>query len=176
MKTDREEEVLNLIEKKRNHIIDFLKELISFPSETGNEAEIQRFIAGRLETMGLTVDAWEPDHEALKKHPAYVPTDRDYTDCPNVVGIYKGTGNGKSLLFNGHVDVIPEGPLDAWEHQPWSGDIVGDRLYGRGTSDMKSGLAAMTMAMEFLMKAGIKLKGDVILEYVVDEEQTGNGT
>ncbi len=126
--------------------------------------------------MGLAVDAWEPDHEALKKHPAYVSTNRDYTDCPNVVGVYKGTGNGRSLLLNGHVDVIPPGPLDAWVHQPWSGDIEGDRLHGRGASDMKSGLAAMTMAMDCLMELNIRLKGDVILEYVVDEEQTGNGT
>jgi len=176
MKTAIEEGVLNLIEKRRCDVIEFLEKLISFPSVTGDEAGIQKFIASRLESMGLTVDAWEPDHEELKKHPAYVPTNRDYTDCPNVVGVYKGTGNGKSLLLNGHVDVIPPGPLDAWVHQPWSGDIEGDRFHGRGSSDMKSGLAAMTMALDCLMELNVKLKGDVILEYVVDEEQTGNGT
>lgn len=176
MKPDRENEVLKLIEERRGEITGFLQRLVSFPSVTGEEAEIQRFIAGKLEGMGLTVDIWEPAHEELKKHPAYVYTEGEYTNRPNVVGIYKGTGGGKSLLFNGHVDVIPPGPLDAWEHQPWSGDIEGNRLYGRGASDMKSGLAAMTMALDSLISLNIRLKGDVILEYTVDEEHTGNGT
>jgi len=176
MKPDIEGEVLKLVEKRRDAIIESLRELISFPSVTGDELEIQKFIAYKLEDMGLIVDMWEPDHEELKKHPAYVPVERGYMDRPNVVGIYKGTANGKSLLFNGHVDVITPGSLDAWGHQPWAGDIEGDRLYGRGASDMKSGLVAMTMALDSLIRLNIRLKGDVILEYTVDEEQSGNGT
>ena len=119
---------------------------------------------------------WEPDHEVLKKHPAYVLTEQEYTNRPNVVGIYKGSGNGQSLLFNGHVDVIPPWSPGAGLHQPWAGDVEGNRLYGRGASDMKSGLAAMTMALDTLLGFNIRLKGDVILEYTMDEEQTGNGT
>ena len=176
MKLDIEGEVLKLIEKRRDEIVEFLRKLISFPSVTGDELEVQKFIAQTLESMGLAIDMWEPNHEELKKHPAYVPTGGEYLNRPNVVGIYKGTGNGKSLLFNGHVDVIPPGPLDAWEHQPWAGDIEGNRLYGRGASDMKSGLAAMTMAFDSLMRLNTRLKGDLILEYTMDEEQTGNGT
>ena len=176
MKTDMEEKVLKFIDERQDEIVEFLRKLISFPSVTGDETEIQQFIASKLESMGLTVDTWVPDKEELKKHPAYVPTEGSYANRPNVVGIYKGTGNGKSLLFNGHVDVIPPGPLDAWEHQPWAGDVEAERLYGRGASDMKSGLAAMTMALDILLSMGIKLKGDIFLEYVMDEEQTGNGT
>ena len=62
------------------------------------------------------------------------------------------------------MDVIPAGPADAWRHPPWSGEIQENRLYGRGASDMKSGLAAMTMAMETLIVLKVKLKGDVILD------------
>jgi len=173
---DIEKRVLENIDKNKDGIVSFLKELISFPSVTGNELKIQQFIAKKLKEMNLKIDMWEPNHSELKKHPAYVPVKNGYENRPNLVGIYKGTGNGKSLLFNGHVDVIPVKPLSAWNHNPWSGDIRGDRLYGRGASDMKSGLAAMTMAIDILVKLGVKLKGDVILEYTVDEEQSGNGT
>lgn len=124
----------------------------------------------------MTVDIWEPDINELKKHPGYVPTTQNYKDRPNVVGFQKGKGSGRSLLFNGHVDVIPPGPLSAWEHNPWSGEVENGKLYGRGSSDMKSGLAAMTMALDAIIESGITLKGNVILEYTIDEEFTGNGT
>lgn len=168
--------VIQWIEEKEGQIVQFLRDLLSFRSVTGEELEIQKFIAARLRTMGLTIDMWEPDVEALKRHPAYLPSERGYKDRPNVVGLYKGKGNGRSLLLNGHVDVIPPGPQEAWAHSPWGGEVDGYRLYGRGASDMKSGLAAMTMAVEALIELGIRLKGDVVLEYTVDEEATGNGT
>jgi acetylornithine deacetylase len=171
-----ERKVIEYIDQSKEEIIGFLREIVSFQSVTGDEEEIQTFIASTLRKMGLQVDVWEPDHEELRKHPAYLPSERGYKNRPNVVAIYKGVGGGKSLLLNGHVDVIPSGPIDTWEHPPWAGEVQGDRLYGRGASDMKSGLAAMTMALEALLQTGIKLKGDVILEYTMDEEATGNGT
>ncbi len=175
MRESMESKVLGEIEKRNDHIVDFLRTLISFPSVTGEELQIQEFMAHKLKEMGLNVDMWEPDLAELSKHPAYLPAE-DYKARPNVVGICKGTGQGRSLLFNGHVDVIPAGPQDAWKHSPWAGEMEGTRLYGRGASDMKSGLAAMTMAMETLLDLKVRLKGDVILEYTMDEEATGNGT
>jgi acetylornithine deacetylase len=176
MESNTRQKVVRCIDERHDEIIAFLKDLISFPSVTGNEYDIQQFIAETLGNMGLEIDQWEPDHEELKQHPAYVAADRGYDKRPNVVGIFKGSGGGKSLLFNGHVDVIPPGPPDAWAHEPWAGDLRDHRLFGRGASDMKSGLAAMTMALDAVIRAGVKLKGDVILEYIVDEEATGNGT
>ncbi len=172
----QKQKILEQIDESRDIIIEFLKKLVSFNSVTGDELKIQEFIAHHLKRMGLEVDMWEPDHEELKKHPAYVPVEQGYSNRPNVVGMHRGSGNGKSLLFNGHVDVIPPGPLSAWKNQPWAADIQNTRMYGRGTSDMKSGLAAMTMALDSLIRLDVKLKGDVILEYTVDEEQSGNGT
>ncbi len=176
MDSDKKKTVLKLIDGAKDEIIEFLGKLVSFPSVTGDELEIQNFISGKLSDMGLDVDMWEPDHDALRRHPAYVAVERGYANRPNVVGICRGVGNGRSLLFNGHVDVIPPGPLDAWSYGPFSAEIHGNRLYGRGASDMKSGLAAMTMALDSLIQLDIRLKGDVILEYTMDEELSGNGT
>ena len=176
MESEKRQEVLKLIEKRKDSIISFLQRLISIPSVTGEEWEIQKLLADKIHEMGLEVDLWEPDHEELKKHPAYVAVERGYEKRPNLVGICRGEGGGKSLLFNGHVDVIPSGPPDAWSFDPFSAETQDNRIYGRGSSDMKSGLAAMTTALESLIQTGIRLKGDVILEYVMDEELSGNGT
>jgi len=167
--------VLSLIDEHEEEIISFLKSLIGIPSITEKEEEIQNFISQKLKRMNLKVDMWEPDWEKLKSHPGYVPVKIGYQRRPDVVGIYKGSGGGKSLLFNGHVDVIPASPAN-WDVDPWAGEVKEGKLYGRGASDMKGGLVAMTMAMDFILRAGIRLKGDVILEYVVDEEYSGHGT
>jgi len=169
--------VISYIDNSKQQIVDFLRKLISFPSVTGNEKGIQTFISSWLnDQLGITADVWEPDLEQLRKHPGYVPVDEDYKNRPNVVGVYKGKGSGRSLLFNGHVDVIPAGPEEAWNTNPWEGTIRDGRIYGRGASDMKSGLAAYSMALHAIMQSGLRLKGDVILEYTVDEELSGNGT
>jgi acetylornithine deacetylase len=92
------------------------------------------------------------------------------------VGIWQGKGNGKSLLLNGHVDVVPAGPEQLWEFGPWSAVIQNGQMYGRGTSDMKGGVASMIYAVEAIRSIGVHLKGDLIIESVVDEEAGGNGT
>ncbi len=170
------EKLMSHIDGHKDENVEFLRKLISYPSVTGDEQNIQEFLATWLGQRGpITVDVWEPDLEELKKHPGYVPVDRDYRNRPNVVGKYKGTGHGRSLLFNGHVDVIPAS-ADSWDNNPWDGTVKDGRIYGRGSSDMKSGLAAYTMALNAIIQTGIKLNGDVILEYTVDEELSGNGT
>ena len=174
----RPSEVVNsYIDNNMREVVNFLRKLISYPSVTGNEKDIQSFISSWLkDQLGITVDVWEPNLEDLKKHPGYVPVDRDYKDRPNVVGFCKGKGGGRSLLFNGHVDVIPAGSEETWQSSPWEGTVEGGRIYGRGASDMKAGLAAYSMAMDAILHSGFALKGDVILEYTVDEELSGNGT
>lgn len=164
------------IEKKEKEIVGFLQKLISIPSVTGKEKDIQNFIAEKLDSLGLFIDTWEPNKNELEKHPGFVSVEGDYRNRPNVVGVCKSSGGKRSLLFNGHVDVIPPGSSNLWRHDPWSGKIESGRIYGRGASDMKSGLAAMTMALSSVMESEVRLKGDVILEYVVDEELSGNGT
>lgn len=101
----------------------------------------------------------------------------DYNNRPNIVGVWKGSGEGKTLILNGHCDVVHEGPHELWIHAPFGGEIDNGKLYGRGSVDMKGGIAAMTMAVECLQELDITLQGDVILESVVNEELGGyNGT
>lgn len=164
------------VDTHQEDCIGFLQKIIQIPSVTGDEAAVQEYIAGYTKELGLDTTLYIPSLEDLRKHPAFVEPQQDYENRPNVVAILKGDGTGKSLLFNGHIDVIPEGAPENWEHGPWSGDVEDGKLYGRGASDMKSGAAAFTMAMKAVIDSGVKLKGDVILEYVMDEELTGNGT
>jgi acetylornithine deacetylase len=170
------QEVFHIIDQNQDRIVGFLRQLISFPSVTGNEGDIQRFLATEIAAMGLEVEMLEPDWEALKQHPDYVPVKVGYEGRPNVVAILRGKGGGRSLLFNGHVDVIPPGAPDSWDHEPFHGTVVEGKVYGRGASDMKAGLTAFTMAVWAVVQSGAKLRGDLQLHYVVDEELSGNGT
>lgn len=167
----------DFIVSREEESVKFLQDILRIPSVTGNEGPIQSFLGDYLTGLGLAVDSFVPVLDELRKHPAFVEVNvPTYDGRPNVVAVLKGEGGGRSLLFNGHVDVIPEGAEDNWEHGCWSADIADGKMYGRGAADMKSGVAAMTMAVKLVQDAGIKLKGNVILEYVMDEELSGNGT
>jgi len=169
--------IARLVEAYEDHVVELTRELIRLQSVTGNEGAIQARIAAILHDMRLGVDAFEPDLAILPSHPAFVPVDGlNYRGRPNVVGVYRGRGAGRSLLFNGHVDTIPLEPVDAWTDGPLAGAVRDGRVFGRGAADMKGGLAAMTVAVRLLLEAGIRPRGDIILEYVVDEEMTGYGT
>ncbi len=170
------EQVEHWIEENQDLLIAFLQKILRIPSVTGNESPMQEFLSQYTEELGARVDRFVPSLEELKTHPAFVESKMPYENRPNVVATFPGAGGGKSLLFNGHVDVIPEGDARNWEHGCWSGDLEEGKIYGRGASDMKSGVAAMTMAVKVLKECHVNVKGDVILEYVMDEELTGNGT
>lgn len=176
MSANSRQAVLDVIEQNRDKAITFLQQMVSIPSVTGDEAAIQKFVGEYLDELGLDVDVWETDWEELKKHPGYRPVARGYEGRPNIVATHKGTGGGKSLLLNGHTDVIPVGNGEGWTDSPWSASIKDGRIYGRGSCDMKSGVASHILAVEFLKAAGVKLKGDVLINVVIDEEVSGHGT
>jgi len=176
MSTNTREKLLNQIDANRDKSINFLQQMVSIPSVTGDEEKIQKFLADYLTKIGLKVDMWESDWGELKKHPGYIPVNRGYEGRPNIVAIWKGAGDGRSLLFNGHTDVIPVGNGEGWSDNPWSASIKDGRLYGRGSCDMKSGVACHIMAIENMIATGLKPKGDVYVDIVVDEEISGHGT
>ena len=113
-------------------------------------------------------------YEQLMSSP--LADDLTYKDRPNVTGLLKGTGGGRSIILNGHVDVVTVGDRDAWDEDPFAAAESDGRIYGRGSCDMKGGLWAMTKAVDALISCGIKLKGNVYLESVVNEEHSGNGS
>lgn len=164
------------MEGNRDEVTRFLQKIVQADSTQGNERQAQEIVAERLHEMGLKVDVWEPDGEELKKHPYfYSPRDR-FEGSPNVVGVWKGSGAGRSIILNGHIDVVPAGDREQWEHDPFSGKVENGKMYGRGVTDMKGGNVALMAAIQCLKELGVRLKGDVIFQSVVEEESGGAGT
>lgn len=169
------------LEENKNYYINFLKKLISEDSSiidmgrSGKEENAQKIIQEKLRDLNAKIDIFSPDNAAMEHHPEFNPN-HNYENRPNVVGRIPGSGGGKSLLINAHIDVVPPGNPDGWNSPPFAPQIIDGKLYGRGSCDMKAGGAAALMALETLHSCNIHLKGDVIFESVVDEEGGGNGT
>lgn len=168
--------IADAVESHRQEALELLQALVRVPSLEGKEKPCQEIIEKEMRKTGLEVDMWVPSDEELQAHPAYVPTGMSYKDRPNVVGTLRGSGGGRSLLLNGHVDVVPIGPRELWAHDPWGAEWVDGKVYGRGSADMKGGVVSNIIASRALKTAGLKLKGDLVIESVVDEEAGGNGT
>ena len=161
----------------RGEAVAMLSELVTHPSLLGQEQSAQSFMARAFAGLGLQVDEFQIDEEKLKAHPGYSPSLVSYEGRTNVVGIHRPSGpfKGNSLIFNGHIDVVPTGAEVLWTGSPFSGRVEGDRLYGRGASDMKAGIVAYTMAYKALRSMGLEPASPVYFQSVIEEECTGNG-
>lgn len=158
--------VIGYIDEHKEEIIHFLSRMISIPSvnegtpESGKELKIQNWIRDQFEQFGFDkVDYWAVDKKGIR---------------PNVVGVIQGRDGGKSLILQGHCDVVPvpKTELVQWKYDPWSGKISEGRICGRGSSDTKGGNAAMFWAAKALIDCEMKLKGDLCVESVVGEESS----
>ncbi|GAE36951.1 peptidase [Halalkalibacter akibai] len=156
--------------------IALLTQLVQTESTQGNEAQAQKIVLHELKKLGLEIDMWEPDGQRLKQHSFFASPRTNFSGSPNLVGVLKGSGGGRSIILNGHIDVVPSGELEQWEQAPFSAHINEGRLYGRGATDMKGGNVALILAMKALQALNIQLKGDVIFESVIEEESGGAGT
>jgi acetylornithine deacetylase len=170
------EKLSNWLMKEQDNAIRFLQETVQEASTTGNESGVQHLIAKKLNEMGLEVDMWNPDGEELGKHPYFCASRTNFSSSPNLVGIWRGKGNGRSLVLNGHIDVVPEGDLNQWDDHPYSGKIIDGKLYGRGSTDMKGGNLSLLLAIQALKETGTTLKGDLFFHSVIEEESGGAGT
>jgi acetylornithine deacetylase len=170
------------IDSRKKDIIEWLSQIIRFPSENhppcGDEKEVQIFISGECQNNGFDVDMFSPDEiPRIQEHPSWL-SGREYSDeRKNVVSVWKGSGQGRSILLSGHCDVAPADE-EKWKiSKPYVPVVKDGKLYGRGSCDQKGGLAAAFWAIKILKELGFKPKGDIIFESVVDEEFAGgNGT
>lgn len=174
-KLKAKELVSNQIEKDKDITLHWFENFLSHPSRMGEEEASQKYYAELLKDMGLSVDMWIPEADDMSINPNFMPARDSYEGSPNVVGIYKGKGNGRSIMLSGHVDVVPEGSTP-WKISPWKGLRKDGKIYGRGAADMKGGLMANLIAFKAIKDAGIELKGDVLLASVIGEETGGAGT
>lgn len=153
-----------------------IQEAVRRPSVTGNEGVVQGYIADVLRDLGMDVDMWEPRHEEFAQYPEWVAEEPTFAGRPNVVGTLRGTGGGRSLAINGHVDVVPAGDESQWRTPPFEATRNGGRIYGRGAVDMKGGLLAGVGAVAAIGAVGVRLRGDVLVQSVIGEESGGVGT
>lgn len=175
MTPEDETRILSAVDAVFDREIEFLTELTSHPSTRGNEQSAQTFMANELAARGYAVDRWQIDVADIAHLPGFSPVIGAYEDAVNVVGSHRSSGNGKSLILNGHIDVVPEGPLDMWDTPPYAPRVNDGWMYGRGAGDMKAGLASNLFALDALRHIGFAPAGDVFIQSVVEEECTGNG-
>ena len=151
-------------------------DLTAFPSVRGAEATAQDFMAEQYRRRDLKVDRWQIDVDDIKHLPGFSPVTISYDNAINVVGVHRSKeAKGRSLILNGHIDVVPTGPLDLWTDPPFAPRVENGWLYGRGSGDMKAGLIAGMAAFDALDRLGYRPAADVYLQSVVEEECTGNG-
>lgn len=169
--------ILDAVEAGFEDQIAFTSDLIRFPSLRGQEKPAQEFMHGELQKRGYDVETFAIDIDKIHDHPGFSPVTIDYSDAVNVVATHTPhETKGKSLILNGHMDVVPEGPHDMWEvSPPYEPKCVGDWLYGRGGGDMKAGIAANIFALDALKRLGYQPAARVHIQSVVEEECTGNG-
>ena len=119
---------------------------------------------------------WDIDPATIARLPGYGPVEWSFAGRPNVAArIPAAAPGGRSLVFQGHIDVVPATPEHRWTRDPWAGEVADGRMWGRGAADMKAGVAAMIYAARALRDAGVGLRGDLSLVTVIEEECTGNG-
>ena len=149
----------------KEEAVQTLQNVVRINSTTGQEQEAQAYIEQLMKSIGMEVDVWCPTDEELRQMDQYGTCGAsDLGERPNVVGTVRGSGGGRSLIMNGHIDTVPVNDPSAWLYPPYSAEIIDDKMYGRGTSDMKSGLLSAIFAYKAIQKAGLRLKGDLHIE------------
>lgn len=175
-----ERAIVGAIAERRTELVETAARLITFDTTARNvgdpareERPLQEYLAERLALRGAEIDLFEPTAESLVGKPL-IPPGLDFAGRPQLIATFRGAGEGRSLIFNGHIDVVPAHEEDGWASPPFSPEVRDGLLYGRGSCDMKGGIAAMVVAAEVLA-ANSALAGDLIVATNTDEESSGAG-
>ncbi|KAJ4296363.1 hypothetical protein N0V90_006408 [Kalmusia sp. IMI 367209] len=171
--------ITDAVAKNFDNELAFIQKVIQYGGQRGEEAAIQQEIFDQYTSRGFKTTKLDMDQEALSKQPGSGRFSAKHSKAPVVVGVLEPDSTapgGKSLILNGHIDVVPTGPEELWTHHPYSGVIEGDWLYGRGGADMRAGNVANMFALDALQSIGKRPASKVIIESVPEEESTGNGT
>lgn len=174
--SDLQRDIFKAVDSAFDRQIEFTSELVRFPSVRGAEQTAQDFLALAMRERGYAVDRWRVDVEEIRHLPGFSPVHTSYENAFNVVGTHRPrAAKGRSLILNGHVDVVPAGPLEMWDTPPFDPHVEDGWLYGRGSGDMKAGIAECLFALDALHGLGYHPAAEVYVQSVVEEECTGNG-
>jgi acetylornithine deacetylase len=168
-------EILAAVAAEEEAMVDLLAELVAAPTVLGHEASGQAVMRRTFGELGLDPVEVPLEPAVLQQHPAGAPFSWDVDGKTNVVATWAPEAPGRSLILNGHIDVVSPEPTVLWSGEPFTPRRDGDWVYGRGAGDMKSGLVAMVGAVRALQRLNTRPGGPVQLQSVVEEECTGNG-
>lgn len=160
----------------RDNIVNLLLDLVSVPSVTNNEGDVQEVVERHYARRGLQIDRWEATRNEIANFLVHVGEQDTYENRPNLVGTRAGSGgaNARSLMLHGHIDTVDNGDPTLWTRNPL-GEAANGRIFGRGAADMKGGIATHLAALDALDAVGLKLRGDLLLASSVGEENGGLG-
>ena len=158
-------------------VAELTQSLMRVPSITGSaaESELQQSIAADMTGLGADVDLWSIDLQSTLADPDFPGLEAERDEAWGLVASF-GDGDGPTVILNGHVDVVPEGDPELWNNSPWEAALREGTIYGRGACDMKGGLASQIAVLHAIQASGVKLRGKVLLQSVVSEEDGGLGT
>ena len=167
--------ISDAVQARREEAVTLLQELVHIRSVTGEEGAVAEVVERAFSERGLEVDTWNASPGEMEPYIDQVGEQSSYENRPNVAGLRSGSGGGRSILLNAHIDTVDPGDPAAWTHDPLSGAVEGGLLYGRGSCDMKGGLVTYLTAMDALSDLGLNLRGDVTVAATVGEENGGLG-
>ena len=179
--TDKEQRVCDAIAARAADLVELTSALIAFDTTARDpgdpprdESQLQEHLAARAHGFKAEIDLFEPDAAAMRGRPL-VPPGLDFAGRPQLIARRRGTGGGRTLLLNGHIDVVSVEPREQWTSDPFTAAVRDGLLHGRGACDMKGGIAAMVFAVEALAGLGVELSGDIVIATNTDEESSGAG-
>lgn len=176
------EKISAQVDTLQDEMTAFLARLVQFPSLPGKEQAAQHFYADKLAALHCAPQILTSKREDLENHPAFSDDFVPFDERLNVVGRWSASSEGpdrqavRTLILNGHMDVVPTSDEALWSASPWSGQVKHGKLFGRGSCDMKAGLTSNVFAVQSLQALGFRPAADVLLESVIGEESGGVGT